>query len=402
VCVCVRARAHAFALTLPSPSLLPHKHCRRPQRLLLETLLRCAEACLSREDAALFLTLLPRLVDVVSGAYSFTYRPQPSSSPSPSPSSSPSIRVARCGADPVTFDYGCRIVARFVSIQSANAEGHWRHWSREYAGGQAIAQRARPAESSHMVDEGIDGGDGVKAMTQDDDEEGVRRAAGDPLAEGRGEGNSAPAPAPTPIPSNWPFLAIAHICRMGMPRAWARALAGHCAVAAPGVAGLPTSSAPSPPLLAATITGTGYGLARSTAKSVIRALTRVLVVLKAAEELAEAGRGEEAGGDAGRGGGGAAASSSSSSSSSSLAATFTDLARVLVEEDGLLLILQRLIGLYSGEDGCASAGGGAEAGGDPTTAAAAASSLSTQIVGALRDGELLEDCLLLAAALVPR
>lgn len=479
------------------------------KRIVYATLLKCVEGAYGREDAALLLDLCPRLVAIIKDAYNFKcavahlndaidgtvgdggdssrdshghdagggrWAPQYMSVSSPSSSavglatgSAPSsttttIHVEKCAfsSDAASLDFACRMTSRMVSIAAGNAQGHWNYWAAEYA--QAMSSNLRihhhdpvPALAGGNGRVGGHGGGAVDASSSQ-----KRQPGSDALADGNAtagapqqqQAQAQPQPHRDPVPSNWPLQVLLHLCAMGLPQAWARALAGHCAAIAPGRSDSGSSSggsscgdgvgasSPSAAIPTVVITGTGCPLSRYTLKAVIRALARLLTVLRTNDSFVAA-RGSTPSQAAKQ-----ATSSSSSSSSAATAAstiTFPALMADLNAKHGLAATLQRLMSIAAATDltkpqtsdelvapimsaAVASSppatGTGpqasrpvdsslSDAAADaPTTATAharstpspaadtAAAQLPLRLDHVPHEGEILEDCLLLAAAMM--
>jgi len=171
-----------------------------------------------------------------------------------------------------------------------------------------------------------------------------------------------------PVPSNWPLQALAHLWAMDLPGAWTRALAGHCAYAAPGSQGCAPQgdSSGAAESWAVTIEGAGIGLTNYSVRALVRAQARLLVVVAEHSRL------------------------SLMRPTRTLRCVpmpaYGDAVHCLVQNHGLAGIALRLLSLSAGQDLAAPNG------------SSAVPALATRTLA--RDAEGLEDCLLLLAALM--
>jgi hypothetical protein len=347
---------------------------------------------MNREDASLILDISPKFISLITQAFQYTCTRNSNSrntiTDSSVPSSSSSLPLrdnqwiltinkwppgkSSVSIDNITMDYCCRIIARFLSIQSGIAKGHIAQWNWAYT---AMENGEYQADS--------------------------------------------------PIPMNWGLQAICHVVHMNILQGWVRALGGHCNIVCPGenlvflspsllsTVGnnqVTTVSVESLPVSTRISGNGGFGLSRATVKAILRALTRTLIILKEASQRDEKIRRQLI----------LRQQSQHVSMENLLVSStkvsvpdYSEIINSLIESEGLLVIIQRLLTLFSGNNTNNIPSMVGTTTSIPTTSGTASSSLSpaaltsqpvlvdTTIQGIMRDGELLEDCLSLLSVLLP-
>jgi hypothetical protein len=316
--------------------------------------------------------------------------------------------------DPATADAYAWALARFVSNQCAAAEGHWLQWRDRYKGATPSGSRASTSSGRRP-----DGGHAASASAP----------APSPAAVAPAAPSTDASLQAMPVPANWPFQACVHVCRMGVLQVWCVCLAAHCAAAVSAAQAASASSSSSSSSSASStaarsrpIAGAGALLSRGTVRALLRAATRLLLVLRHDQVLAAK---RETRTPFRRPTAAAVTAGPSSASAISSATTapaappkFADVIDDLCRNYGLLLILQQIMQLAgrggstgTGSGGSASGGGSGGSASALTaapTATGTAAPASDSLLGAgadsgsqEADAEVLEDCLQLASVVMP-